>query len=229
MDPIAEIEGAINIAMNAIGNAISSVGTIQGAIDMALATLGQQEYLMALPIIAVEFRGLVSIITGIGSAFIGTLSVIPAIGNTIGDGLFGIFMFIQSWLMCFFQNLSNMQTCIIYYLIETIGQVLYLPVRITLWFLSLIKIDLYSMETMLWDGVELMDKIILGFVGFHVAHYPKNIRDKCYNCKRLKISSLVEHSMPLINVLSSDVPNAIMPGLMNIAKGGTQLMNPFDM
>ena len=120
-----------------------------------------------------------------------------------------------------------MQTCIFYYLLEAIGQILYLPVRIFLWIAFQLKIDLYPLETQFWDLIEYIDKIVLKAAGFHISHYPKNIREQCYNCKRLKISSLVDHSMPMVNDVTNVLPPALGPGVMKMITGGTQLMNPF--
>jgi hypothetical protein len=221
---IADTEGAVTMAEGVVSNVQGSFHILQGA-------LLESQYLMQVafwaPIIAIEFKGLLNIITGAWEVFINTLRFLPEFGLSFADGVFALFTFSMSWMMCLFKNIANMQTCIFYYLLEAIGQILYLPVRICLWMAYQLKIDFYPYETKFWDFIEYIDKIVLKFAGFHISHYPKNIRNQCYNCKRLKISSLVEHSMPLVHDVTDVLPPALGPGVMKMITGGTQLMNPF--
>jgi len=221
---IADAQGATTITQGI-------VHALQGAFHTLQGSIMQSQYLYWLafwaPIIAIEFKGLLNIITGAWEVFINTLTFLPQFGLSFADGVAALFTFSMSWMMCLFKNLSNMQTCIFYYLLEAIGQILYLPVRIFLWIASQLKIDLYPLETQFWDLIEYIDKIVLKAAGFHISHYPKNIREQCYNCKRLKISSLVDHSMPMVNDVTNVLPPALGPGVMKMITGGTQLMNPF--
>jgi hypothetical protein len=221
---IADTEGAVTMIEGIISNVQGSLHILQGA-------LMQSQYLAQVafwaPIIAIEFKGLLNIITGAWEVFINTLRFLPEFGLSFAEGVFAIFTFSMSWMMCLFKNISNMQTCIFYYLLEAIGQILYLPFRITFWLAYQLKFNVYPYETQLWDGVEYVDKIVLKALGFHISHYPKNIRDQCYNCKRLKISTLVKHSKPLVRDVTEVLPPALGPGVMKMITGGTQLMNPF--
>lgn len=221
---IADTEGAVTMIEGIISNVQGSLHILQGA-------LMQSQYLAQVafwaPIIAIEFKGLLNIITGAWEVFINTLRFLPQFGLSFAEGVFAIFTFSMSWMMCLFKNISNMQTCIFYYLLEAIGQILYLPFRITFWLVYQLKFNVYTYETQFWDGVEYVDKIVLKAVGFHISHYPKNIRDQCYNCKRLKISTLVKHSQPLVRDVTEVLPPALGPGVMKMITGGTQLMNPF--
>jgi len=222
---IADVEGGVNIAEGAVAD-------VEGAIADAEGALAQSEYLQQVafwtPIIIAEFKGLVDIITGAWQLFVGVLEFLPVFVPDGIDGIFTLFTFAMSWMMCLFKNISNMQACIFYYLLEAIGQILYLPVRIWLWIAFQFKIDLYPVETRFWDFIEYIDQIVLKAAGFHISHYPRNIRDQCYNCKRLKISALVEHSTPIMTDITTVLPPALMPGLMNVVKGGTELTHPFQ-
>jgi len=227
MDPIADIEGAIADSLSASSLLESIIGAVQSGIGAAQATLMESQYLAALPIIAVEFRGLVDILLGAGEVFIGSLESLAFFVPDLFDGIFAIFTFSITWMMCLFQNISNMQTCLFYYLLEATGQVLYLPIRVFLWVCYQVGFDLYPMESAFWNGVEELDKVVMEFLGFHISHYPKDIRDKCYNCKRLKISALTNHAGPLADDVFNKLPKLLMPGFMHIAKGGDELMHPF--
>jgi hypothetical protein len=177
---------------------------------------------------AAELKAVTDLVQGTWKMFLGTLNVIPKIGDHLGDGIYAIFTFAITWIMCLFKNLSNFQVCGFYYVLEIIGQILYLPVRIFLWIAYKFGIDIYPMETKFWNTIEIVDSYSMRYLTFHISHYPKNIREKCYTCKRLKVSSLVNHSLPLVDVLVDDVPKQLVPGIMQIVKGAEELTHPFD-
>jgi hypothetical protein len=221
---IADTEGAVNMIEGIIADVQSSISVLQGAL-MESQYLAQVAFWA--PIIGIEFKGLVNIVSGAWEVFINTLMLLQELGMSFAEGVYAIFTFSMSWMMCLFKNIYNMQTCIFYYLLEAIGQIIYLPFRITFWLFYQLKFDVYPYETQAWDFVEYIDSIVLKYAGFHVSHYPKNIRDQCYNCKRLKISTLVKHSQPLVRDVTEVLPPALGPGVMKMITGGTQLMNPF--
>jgi hypothetical protein len=131
-------------------------------------------------------------------------------------------------MMCLFKNIKNIQVCFFYYLLEIFGQILYLPIRIFLFLMYLIKINLYKKEEAVWDMIEYLDTIVFAKTHIHICHYPRNIREQCYNCKRLKVDTLAKHSTPLVNDIFVTVPNNLGPGIKLIVQGATEAMNPFD-
>jgi hypothetical protein len=228
MDVIAEVEGAISDSLSASGLIESTISAIESSIAAVQTTLLEAQYLAAVTVIIAEFKGLVDVLMGSGELFIGFLESLVFFIPDAFDGIFALFTFAITWMMCLFQNIANMQTCLIYYLLEVFGQILYLPVRIILWIAYQVGFDLYPIETSAWNGVEELDRIIMGIVGFHISHFPKNIRDQCYNCKRLKVSALSKHAAPLVDDITNKMPELLMPGIMLIAKGGDELMHPFQ-
>jgi hypothetical protein len=228
VDILAEIEGAIADSLSASGLIQSSVAAIQSGMAFAQATLLESQYLAAIPIIIAEFKGLVNILQGSGELFIGTLESLAFFVPDAMDGIFTFFTFAISWMMCLFKNIANMQTCLFYYLLEVAGQILYLPIRLLLFTVYKLGLNFYSYETKFWNGMETFDRIFMNYLGFHITHYPKNIREQCYNCKRLKISALTEHTAPLVDDITRRLPENLMPGFMRIAEGGKQIMNPFS-
>ena len=62
--------------------------------------------------------------------------------------------FINTYIKCGIQLIGNIHKCFFFYLVDIIGKVLYLPVRIVLWFLKLyFDIDFYPMEKRIWNGI----------------------------------------------------------------------------
>ena len=228
MDIIAEIEGAIADSLSATGLIQSTLAAVESSVSVAQGMLVQSQSLAAVTLIAAEFKGLVNVLQGSGELFIGTIESLGFFIPDFFNGVFTLFVFSASWMMCLFKNISNMQACLFYYLLEVVGQILYLIPRIILWLLFQFGLDLYERETEFWDLIEALDKVSMNYLGFHICHYPKNIRDTCYNCKRLKISTLTRNSKPLVTDITERLPPKLMPGIMRIAEGGQQLMNPFQ-
>ena len=106
---IADVEGGVNIAEGAIADT-------EGAIADAEGALAQAEYLQQVafwtPILIAEFKGVVDVITGAWNLFIATIKFLPEFGLSFADGVFALFTFSMSWMMCLFKNITNMQTCI---------------------------------------------------------------------------------------------------------------------
>jgi len=223
------LQGIANV-QGVIADLTGIIGDVEGAIADAEGALLQAEYAAAVPLIAAEFQGLVDILIGSGKLFIGTIETLTSslIPDTF-DGIYTLVVFSISWMLCLFKNIGNMQTCIFYYLLEAIGQILYLPVRIFLFFASQIGINFYPLETRFWNFIEYLDTLAIGSIGFHISHYPRNIRDQCYNCKRLKVSTLMAHSDPLVKDITQVVPRNLSPGITQIIQGGTELMHPFGL
>jgi len=239
IDPIADVEGAITGSLSASSVVEGAVNMVSGAVTVIQSTLSTaQGFFMIsqaaaaaafiIPIIALEFMGLVDILLGLFMVFVGSIKSLIFFVPDLIDGIYTFAAFSLTWMLCFFKNLGNMQTCLFYYLLEVVGQILYLPVRLFLWILFQLGLDMYGRETQFWDVIELIDKFVMNYAGFHISHYPKNIREKCYNCQRLKVSALVEHTTPLANDVSVRIPKLLMPGFNLIGQGGNQLMHPFD-
>jgi len=225
---IAAIQSTIAAISGLIGDATGIIADVQSAIGVAQGILAQQRYVMAAAIAAAELRAVIDIVDGAGKLFVGTVKSLDKVIPHGFDSIFTTFVFSMSWMMCLFKNISNMQVCLFYYLLEVIGQILYLPVRIILWLLFSFRLDFYPLETQIWELIEYADRIVMKTAGFHITHYPKNIRDTCYNCKRLKMSTLVKHTTPLADDINIAIPSYIMPGFKKIASGAEKLTHPFD-
>lgn len=97
--------------------------------------------------------------------------------------LFGLFM-------CGVNGIINLPQCFIWYMLDIAGRIIYLPFRLTFWFLEyLTEIELTKIEKDIWCFLEEIDKYIhspepdgLG-TGIHIIHFPDSVMSKCYTCK----------------------------------------------
>ena len=131
------------------------------------------------------------IVEGVGDQFV-------AIGEGLAWGFEDIGLliyygvhYVERYFMCGLNYIINIADCIGYYIIDIIFSVLYLPVTILLWLMYMVLgIDLYPIEKQTWDGIEMIDTMFFELSGVHLIYWPKEIRDQCYTCIRLKTSVL---------------------------------------
>jgi hypothetical protein len=136
--------------------------------------------------------------------------------------------FVFSYVICGVKYISNLPNCILYYITDALIQMLYLPIRITLWFLySFLKINLYPTEKKIWGYAQWIDSKIYGSVGFNFLRWPKNIRDQCYNCKRLKTKTVLNKAKEIDYNFKVEIPRMIKKGTDRIKKGGDQIKKAF--
>lgn len=185
-------------------------------------------YFMALPLVAIEFKSIVEIISGAGLTFMGTIETLALGLPDIIDGFVTLVQFALSNLVCGLKLLTNFHKCFFYYLIDIVGQLLYLPIRITFWaFNAFLNINMYPIEKQLWDYVEIFDCFMFSYIGFHLTHYPQNVHDDCYNCCRVKTSTLIQKGEKIHEDIMQTAPHLLIPGINLIAQGAQDFMHPF--
>jgi hypothetical protein len=206
----------------------STISAVQATLSAVGIASGQAAAMAAIPPLAIEARGIGEVIVGIGQVIYGSITSITYIVPDLFDAIYTFVVFAITWMLCLFKNIANMQTCLFYYLIDTVGQILYLPFRIIFWLCYMVKLDLYPAEKSIWDMIEDVDRVFIKNVGFHICHWPKSIRDQCYNCKRLKVSTLNRHSAPLVHDINHHVPRLLKPGFDRVSSGADKMLNPFQ-
>lgn len=181
--------------------------------------------------LAVEIgEGIYDIFTGVAQeffefpqgAFIGAVS-----GAKMAHalGVFGITNFI-----CGLKMLQNGTSCIGYYFMQILGKLFYLIPMIFVILLNFVsgKAKVGSkMEKVLWDGLERVDIWTTQRFGFHIIYFSKSVRDKCFNCRRLKTSAFVRKTGEFVNDMTEDVIPLTTGGLTKIFGGFGRIVNAF--
>ena len=185
------------------------------------------------PSIQQAFDRVKNVFEGIGKVFKGIGQQFDAVGEGVALGVTDIsrlielvFIFLGSYIGCGVYFLVNIKGCLFYYLIEVIGQIFYIPVRITVWFLSLFHLNLQKYLDMFWEKMEELDKIIYRYGKFHIIHYPRGIRQKCYVCKRLKTRVLSDQASNVKDDFAPDgrIKQIFNRGIDTIREGGRQIV-----
>jgi hypothetical protein len=161
-----------------------------------------------------------NIFVGIMNIFLGIAMELKNVGIVSGMVLLDFFTFleytwelIRTYLICAPKILSNLTNCLIYYIIDFIFVVLYLPIRIFLSLLLAVGVNLYPIQQKISDGFEKIDRLSFTYTGFHVIHWPKSIRDQCYNCKRLKLTVYADRIVDIVDDFTVNIPAIMKTGL----------------
>jgi hypothetical protein len=130
------------------------------------------------------FKGINLEFQAIGKSFHQGSSSIGTLGLYIGE-------LINTYMLCGFKFAGNFFDCIFYYLVDIILYVLYLPCTIILWaFDTFLDLDFYYIPQNTYKGLQQINDFLYPYLGFHIIHWPKKIREDCYLCKRLKTEAV---------------------------------------
>lgn len=216
------------IGMGFIADIFAPLGAAQAIIAALQGIFMTAAYAAAVPIVSLEFQGIVDVITGLGMAFIGTLESLDIIIPGTFDGIITFGTFLLTNIICLAKGIGTLPECIFFYIIDTIIQLIYLPIRLVLWAVfTFIKIDLYSIQNKIFQLAKDFNDFVYGITGFDLIYWPKSVRNKCYNCKRLKVSVMVNKADQLGNDFMNKVAPRIWPGIEKVMLGAQEMMNPF--
>lgn len=174
--------------------------------------------------------------TGLGKIFKGAFVEAPTgIGNGLKQGFDDVGMlfswtgeFLLSYLTCGIQYIENLHRCIFYYALDVIAKLFYSPVTIFLWLVwEFGETDLYKTHDKIWDTIYAIDADFYDLFGFHFAHYPKNVKNMCYNCKRLKILALKNKSNQIDYDFKYNLPNMLNDAKNTINDGSKDFFGAF--
>jgi len=169
-------------------------------------------------------HGFNNIFNGIGDKF-------EALGISIGLGYKDTKVLIKyageyvlKYIECLLKFIKNFYKCAVFYFMDFVGIVIYLPIRIILWFFDhIMGYSLYEVESKIWKQLDIVNDFIFSIIGFHVLHFPKSIREDCYMCKRLKPSVLQEKSDNLQTTVNKTIPEIMNKSGCRIRRGKRQL------
>jgi len=174
---------------------------------------------------------------GLGKIFGGVARGMVEVPAAIAVGSLGISRFIQTiWVFgisnffCGMKMMGNFTSCAFYYLLQIIGSILYLiPMIVFLiidWITGKSKVG-SKIEDSIWSFLERVDRFTINNFGFHVIYFSKSIRDKCFNCRRLKPVAFVRKATDFAN----DINNPIIPlatgGIKDIFNGFAYIVDSF--
>ena len=75
------------------------------------------------------------------------------------------------------------------------------------------------------DGLEALDRIVVDASGYHLIHFSKEVRDRCYNCKRLSTSALIGRAADTFNDINDPILPLMTGGLLDMFNGARRSVN----
>lgn len=90
-----------------------------------------------------------------------------------------IFKNIGLWAVRFIEvviyRIFHLKDCFLWYFLELVGFILYIPVEFVVWLLCL-----QGVEKSMWSTVDQLDCMFADMTGYHITHYSDNVLQKCY-------------------------------------------------
>lgn len=175
---------------------------------------------------------------GLGKIFGGVARGMVEVPAAIAVGSLGISRFIQTiWVFgisnffCGMKMMGNFTSCAFYYLLQIIGSILYLiPMIVFLiidWITGKSKVG-SKIEDSIWSFLERVDRFTINNFGFHVIYFSKSIRDKCFNCRRLKPVAFVRKATDFANDINDPIIPLATGGIKDIFNGFKYIVDSFQ-
>ena len=173
------------------------------------------------------------IFSAIGKIGQGAVEVVGGVGQEIVSAPVGIYLtwvqaviFIQTvWvfaftnLNCVMRMMNNASYCAFFYILDILGQMLYLIPRLIIFALNLIGLPATEWEKGIWDILEDIDKWCIDHIGIHIIHFPKSIRETCFNCRRLKPTAFVSKAQKTAEAIRDPIVPLLTGGIGLMFKG----------
>lgn len=222
--PVREIGDKMRGGFDQIGNSMKGpfgqIGDIFDKIRRAFVDIPKR-----FNRIGSGFKG---VFEGIGMEVDGTFRGVKRGFDDIGTLLNYSFELVRTYLFCGVKFLQNLHHCIFYYMIDMVLSIMYIPVSFSLWALKFFTgRDLYGLEKQAWNALYWLNDYIYGVAGFNIAKWPKNVRNLCYNCKRLKLSAIDNKANEVNKDFNGRIANDLTAGIKRISEGGNEFMRAF--
>ena len=117
------------------------------------------------------FKGINAEFVAIGKSFNMGVSSISVLTLYIGE-------LISTNVGCGFKFFANFFDCILYYIVDAVLYIIYLPIKIIIWGFKLFSIDFTYIEERVYNGLKTLNDFLYPITGFHIIHWPKPIREK---------------------------------------------------
>jgi hypothetical protein len=187
--------------------------------------------LMMLPVMIVKLvlrfdkvgAGLLLIVEGVLQEVVEMPMGLMYLGIDLAVLVQAIMLFSVTNFFCGLKLMKNFTSCIIFYILDVVGKLFYLIPAIMFYILDKLGMGGYKMERTIWNKLEYLDRLSIDYIGFHIIHYSKSIREKCYNCKRLKTGAFIKKTTELANDLIDPILPMTTGGLMKMVNGFMQI------
>jgi hypothetical protein len=104
-------------------------------------------------------------------------------GEDIGRLLQLVGQMVYDFLRCAYQLRKNMRCCFLFYIVDFIGKLLYMGIKLIIFILRLTTtIDLRPRLKQMNESIRQTDDMLHSMIGFYLARYPDSVIRVCYTC-----------------------------------------------
>jgi hypothetical protein len=178
----------------------------------------------------------------IGQIGIGTFEIAGGVGKEVVTAPAGIYLtwvqaviFLQTvWvfaitnLNCAMRMMNNASYCAFFYILDVLGQMFYLIPRLIIFILNSVGLPATEWEKNIWDILEEIDKWCIDRIGIHIIHFPKSIRDTCFNCRRLKPTAFLSKAQKTADTIKDPIIPLLTSGIGPMVNGLNRIANALD-
>lgn len=175
--------------------------------------------------------------TAIAQIGYGLGEIVYGVGKELGEAPVGIYLtwvqiviFIQTlWMFaitnfnCAMRMMNNASYCAFFYILDVLGQILYLIPRLLIFVLNLMGLPAKEWEKGIWDFLEKVDMWCIDNIGIHIIHFPKSIRDTCFTCRRLKPTAFVSKATNTADAIKNPIVPLLTGGIGTSFQGLTRI------
>ena len=172
----------------------------------------------------------------------GVFDIAGGVGQTVATAPVGVYLtwvqaviFIQTiWIFaitnlnCAMRMMNNASYCAFFYILDVVGQMIYLIPRLIIFVLNLVGMPATQWEKDIWDFLEDVDKWCIDRIGIHIIHFPKSIRDTCFNCRRLKPTAFVSKAQKTADAIKDPIVPLLTGGIGPIFNGLNRIASALD-
>jgi hypothetical protein len=144
------------------------------------------------------------------------------------------FKFAFILLVCFLENMSNFNSCVIFYVIDIVFIICFLllfsllNLLDALFFEKTFGIGLVQIIMKVYDMIIQIEEMIYEFTGLHLLQYPKCIQKMCYTCSiKTNKREFVDTGSNMVNAVTSRIPRRFMEPIHRFISAGKNFASIF--
>lgn len=179
--------------------------------------------------------------SGAADLLVGLQKAVINSGVSIVDFIKSLFSFtLQGWIFamimlgCFIENIGQLNSCIIFYVIDIILFIMMLfllsimNLLDALFFENALGFSLVEYLMKIADMLYDLEEKIYKFTGFHVLQYPKCVQQMCYKCSiKSNKQKAKESTVDFVNAVTKRIPRRLMEPIHKFISAGKKFASVF--
>ena len=116
------------------------------------------------------------------------------------------------FVQCGWYWFKNIRQCFFWYLLDTIGQILYLPFGLLIWIFPILE----PPSDLFWKTLDDLDCLCFDATGYHFLHYSPDIIRQCFSCNPKDLKELTKFPEGLGGSSITNIPKFDISDLFQV-------------